>query len=62
MVCVRWETGHTSKFVSRNMATDEILINFAETGVNSVEEVWEEDTEGNEVSLGLHWTISLDEI
>lgn len=61
-VHVRTADGNIAIYGDRFTAQEAILTAFAEGGTNDVEEVWEEDEDGNVTNLGLSWAVSLEEI
>ena len=61
-VHVRTADGNIAVYGDRDMARAGILSGFAESGVNEVEQVWEEDEDGNVTDLGLSWKVSLEEL
>jgi hypothetical protein len=58
-VFVKWESGDTDEFGSYQAAVEAILNDFASSGTNNVQEVWEE-VEGDEVNLSVKWRASLE--
>lgn len=54
--------GNVAVYDNRQAAVAGILRDFDECGLNSIQRVWEEDAEGNEKPLGVHWSVELEEL
>ena len=61
MVFVKWLSGDTDQFTTREEALASILSAFVSSGENWVEDVWEGGDDGEERALVIKWSATFEE-